>query len=36
MEGSFDHGNEPSGYIKCWEVAAQLAYSQERRSSMSE
>jgi hypothetical protein len=20
VEGSFEHGNEPSGSIKCWEV----------------
>jgi hypothetical protein len=20
VEGSCEHGNEPSGYIKCWEV----------------
>jgi hypothetical protein len=20
MEGSYEHGNEPSGSIKCWEV----------------
>jgi hypothetical protein len=39
VEGSCEHGNEPSGFIKCWEVlelAAQLAASQEGLSSMSE
>jgi hypothetical protein len=24
MEGSYEHGNEPSGYIKCWEVLEYL------------
>jgi hypothetical protein len=39
VEGSSEHGNEPSGSIKCWEalvIAAQLAASQEGLSSMSE
>jgi hypothetical protein len=39
VEGSCEHGNEPPGSIKCWEVlgvAAQLAASQEGLSSMSE
>jgi hypothetical protein len=38
VEGSCEHGNEPLGSIKCWEVlpAAQLAASQEGLSSMSE
>jgi hypothetical protein len=32
VEGSCEHGNEPSASIKCWEilVAAQLADSQEQ------
>jgi hypothetical protein len=36
VEGPCEHGNEPSGYIKCWEpgVAEQLAVSQEGLSSM--
>jgi hypothetical protein len=32
-----EHGNEPSGFIKCWEILeqpAQLAASQEGLSSM--
>jgi hypothetical protein len=36
-EGSCEHGNEPSGSIKCWEilrVAPQLAASQEGLSCM--
>jgi hypothetical protein len=24
VEGSFEHGNEPLGSIKCWEVLEQL------------
>jgi hypothetical protein len=32
-EGSYEHGNDPSGSIKCW-AAAQLGASQERLSSM--
>jgi hypothetical protein len=39
VEGSCEHGNEPSGSINCREVhgvAAQLAASQEGLSSMSE
>jgi hypothetical protein len=39
VEGSCEHGNEPSGSIKRWEVLgvpAQLAASQEGLSSMSE
>jgi hypothetical protein len=37
VEASYEHGNEPSGSIKCWEiilVAAQLAASQEGLGSM--
>jgi hypothetical protein len=37
--GPCEHGNEPSGSIKCWEVlevAAQLTVSQEGLSSKSE
>jgi hypothetical protein len=36
-EGSCEHGNEPSGSVKCWEVLEhllQLAASQEELSSM--
>jgi hypothetical protein len=33
--GTSEHGDEPSGFIKCWEVAAQLAASQEGLSSVS-
>jgi hypothetical protein len=29
VEASFNHGNKPSGSIKYWEVAAQLAAFQE-------
>jgi hypothetical protein len=39
VEGSCEHGNEPSGSIKCWEVlevAAQLVASLEGLSSISE
>jgi hypothetical protein len=36
VEGSYEHGNEPSGSIKCWEVAAQLGASQEGLSFMSD
>jgi hypothetical protein len=32
--GSCEHGNEPSGSVKCWEVAAQLADSEVGLSSM--
>jgi hypothetical protein len=37
VEGSCEHGIEPSGSIKCWEVpvAAQLAAPQEGLSSVS-
>jgi hypothetical protein len=37
VEGSCEHGNKPSGSIKCWEVieAAQMAAFQEGLSSMS-
>jgi hypothetical protein len=35
MEGSCEHGDEPSGTLKCWEVAAQLAASQAGLSSVS-
>jgi hypothetical protein len=35
VEGSCEHANEPSGSIKCWEVA-QLAASQEGFSSVNE
>jgi hypothetical protein len=38
MEGSCEHGGEPSGSLKCWlssSVAAQLAASQEGLSSVS-
>jgi hypothetical protein len=24
VEGSYEHGNEPSGSLKCWEVLEQL------------
>jgi hypothetical protein len=35
QEGSCEHGNEPSGSIKCWEkVAAQLVASKKGLSSM--
>jgi hypothetical protein len=37
VEGSCEHGNEPSGSIKCWGnslVAAQLVASQEGLNSM--
>jgi hypothetical protein len=36
VEGPFEHGNQPSGSIKCLEIleAAQLATSQEGLSSM--
>jgi hypothetical protein len=37
VEGSCEHGNEPSGSIKCWGnscVAAQLAASQKELGSM--
>jgi hypothetical protein len=37
VEGSCEHGNEPSGSIKCWEVlrvAAQLVASQEGLNTM--
>jgi hypothetical protein len=39
VEGSCEHGNEPSGSIKCWViscVAAQLPACQEGLSSMNE
>jgi hypothetical protein len=36
VECSCEHSNEPSGSIKCWEVLAQLAASQEGLSSMGE
>jgi hypothetical protein len=32
MEGSYQHGNEPSGSIKCWEVAEGLAIEEQRKS----
>jgi hypothetical protein len=38
VESSCDHGIEPSGFIKCWEVleaAAQLVAPQEGLSSVS-
>jgi hypothetical protein len=35
VEGSCEHGIEPSGSIKCWEGAAQLAAPQEWLSSVS-
>jgi hypothetical protein len=35
VEGSCKHGNEPSGSIKCWGVAARLADSQEGLNSLS-
>jgi hypothetical protein len=25
MEGSCEHGNEPSGFIKCWEILQWLS-----------
>jgi hypothetical protein len=25
VEGSFEHGNEPLGSIKCWEILEQLS-----------
>jgi hypothetical protein len=25
VEGSFEHGNEPSGCIKCWEILEWLS-----------
>jgi hypothetical protein len=34
VEGSCEHGNEPSGSIKCWEVLEQLATPQEGLSSI--
>jgi hypothetical protein len=34
VDSSCEQGNEPSGSIKCWEVAAQLAASQEGLSSV--
>jgi hypothetical protein len=34
VEGSCEDGNEPSGSMKCWEVAAQLTASQEGLSSV--
>jgi hypothetical protein len=42
VEGSCEHGNEPSGSIKCWQVlefiilGAQLAASQEGLTSVGE
>jgi hypothetical protein len=24
VDGSFEHGNEPSGSIKCWEILEKL------------
>jgi hypothetical protein len=24
VKGSYEHGNEPSGYIKCWEILEEL------------
>jgi hypothetical protein len=35
LDGSYENGNEPSGSLKCWEVA-QLAASQEGLSSISD
>jgi hypothetical protein len=35
VEGSYEHGDEPSVSLKCWEVSAQLAASQEGLSSVS-
>jgi hypothetical protein len=34
VEVSCKHGNESSGFIKCWEIAAQLEASQEGLSSI--
>jgi hypothetical protein len=34
VEGFCEHGNEPSGSIKCWEAPVQLGASQEGLSSM--
>jgi hypothetical protein len=35
VEGSCEHGDEPLGSLKYWEVAAQLAASEEGLSSVS-
>jgi hypothetical protein len=36
VESSCEHGNASSDFIKCWEVAVQLAASQEGLISMCE
>jgi hypothetical protein len=25
VDGSYEHGNEPSGFIKCWKILEQLS-----------